>query len=38
MWKEKAKLKKKGDKKIMTIFEKVMQEVKNMEHCIEHYI
>lgn len=38
MWKEKAKLKKKGDKKILTIFEKVMQEVKNMEHCIEHYI
>ena len=38
MWKEKAKLKKKGVKKILTIFEKVMQEVKNMEHCIEHYI
>ena len=36
--KEKQKLEKKGDKANLTVFEKVMNELKNMEHCIEHYI
>ena len=39
MWKTKEKLEKKGgDKKKITIFEKVMNDLKNMENCIEHYI
>ena len=38
MWKTKEKLKKKGDKKKIPLFEKVMNDLKNMENCIEHYI
>ena len=34
----KLKLEKEGNKTKMTVFEKVMNELKNMEHCIEHYI
>ena len=34
----KKKFEKKGNKQNLTVFEKVMNEIQNIEFCIEHYI
>ena len=34
----KKKFEKKGNKQNLTVFEKVINEIKNIEYCIEHYI